>query len=151
MAAARFPGSALAQLVWPVFGGAAMLGIVIGIVTRRMGQAHVRLAITLWAQALGVLAAALLPGFGGLLLGALLVGGGFLSVVQLSLLCARELAPQHTRYMAGLLTTGYAIGQLAGPLLSSLSTLFLHHLEPALWVAGASLVWAGLLVWRRVA
>lgn len=151
MAAARFPGSALAQLVWPVFGGAAMLGIVIGIVTRRTGQAHARLAITLWAQALGVLAAALLPGFGGLLLGALLVGGGFLSVVQLSLLCARELAPQHTRYMAGLLTTGYAIGQLAGPLLSSLSTLFLHHLEPALWVAGASLVWAGLLVWRRVA
>ncbi len=62
MAAARFPGSALAQLVWPVFGGAAMLGIVIGIVTRRMGQAHVRLAITLWAQALGVLAAAFVAG-----------------------------------------------------------------------------------------
>lgn len=72
-------------------------------------------AVALWAQALGVLAAALLPGFSGLLIGALLVGGGFLCVVQLSLLCARELAPQHMRYMAGLLTTGYAVGQLAGP------------------------------------
>jgi len=51
--------------------------------------------------------------------------------------------------MAGLLTTGYAVGQLAGPMLSSLSTLFLHRLEPALWVAGASLIVAGLLVWRR--
>ena len=70
-------------------------------------------------------------------------------MVQLSLLCARELAPNHLRYMAGLLTTGYAIGQLVGPLLSFLSTALLHRLEPALWVAGVSLVWAGLLVWRR--
>ncbi|MDJ0040855.1 YbfB/YjiJ family MFS transporter [Pantoea allii] len=151
MAAARFPDSATAQFVWPVFGGAAVVGIVLGIATRRTGSSHARLAVVLWAQALGVLAAALLPGFSGLLTGALLVGGGFLCVVQLSLLCARELAPQHMRYMAGLLTTGYAIGQLAGPMLSSLSTLFLHRLEPALWVAGASLIWAGLLVWRRAA
>lgn len=149
MAAARFPGSAAAQFVWPVFGGAAVIGIVLGIATRRTGSSHARLAVALWVQALGVLAAALLPGFSGLLIGALLVGGGFLCVVQLSLLCARELAPQHMRYMAGLLTTGYAIGQLAGPMLSSLSALILHRLEPALWVAGASLIGAGLLVWRR--
>ncbi|MGX9373637.1 YbfB/YjiJ family MFS transporter [Pantoea ananatis] len=149
MAAVRFPGSAMAQFVWPIFGGAAVIGIVLGIVTRKTGSSHARLAVTLWAQALGVLAAALLPGFSGLLIGALLVGGGFLCVVQLSLLCARELAPQHMRYMAGLLTTGYAVGQLAGPMLSSLSTLFLHRLEPALWVARASLIVAGLLVWRR--
>lgn len=136
MAAVRFPGSAVAQFVWPIFGGAAVIGIVLGIVTRNSGSSHARLAVALWAQALGVLAAALLPGFSGLLIGALLVGGGFLCVVQLSFLCARELAPQHIRYMAGLLTTGYAVGQLAGPMLSSLSTLFLHRLEPALWVAG---------------
>jgi MFS family permease len=86
-----------------------------------------------------------------LLIGALLVGGGFLAVVQLSLLYARELAPQHMRYMAGMLTTGYALGQLVGPILSSLSTAWLHRLEPALWVAGAGLLVAGLLVWRRSA
>ena len=98
-----------------------------------------------------MLAAAALPGFSGLLIGALLVGGGFLAVVQLSLLYARELAPQHMRYMAGMLTTGYALGQLVGPILSSLSTAWLHRLEPALWVAGAGLLVAGLLVWRRSA
>ena len=70
----------------------------------------------------GVLAAWLLPGIGGLLTGGLLVGGGFLCAVQLSLLYGRELAPEHTRYMAGLLTTGYAIGQLVGPMTSALST-----------------------------
>ncbi|MDL4913835.1 MAG: YbfB/YjiJ family MFS transporter [Enterobacterales bacterium endosymbiont of Blomia tropicalis] len=151
MAAARFPGSLFAQFVWPVYGGAAMTGIVIAIVTRQWGSSNARLAIALWAQAAGVLAAAALPGFSGLLIGALLVGGGFLGVVQLSLLYARELAPQHMRYMAGLLTTGYALGQLAGPVLSSLSTALLHRLEPALWVAGVGLLLAGLLVWRRSA
>lgn len=149
MAAARFPDGAFAQFVWPIFGGAAIVGIALGILTRGLASTHRRLALVLWAQALGVVAAAWLPGFSGLLIGALLVGGGFLCVVQLALACARELAPQHTRYMAGLLTTGYAIGQLVGPVLSSLSTALLHRLEPALWIAGLGLAAGGLLVWRR--
>ncbi len=149
MAAARFPDSAFAQFVWPVFGGAAVIGIGLGILTRHCATSNFRLALTLWAQALGVFAADLLPGISGLALGALLVGGGFLSVVQLALQYGRELAPQHTRYMAGLLTTGYAIGQLVGPVLSALSTTLTHRLEPALYVAGVALVIAGLLVVRR--
>ncbi|RTF84375.1 YbfB/YjiJ family MFS transporter, partial [Serratia marcescens] len=50
------------------------------------------------------------------------------------------------RYMAGLLTTGYAIGQLVGPMLSALSTALTHRLEPALYVAVAALLAAGGLV-----
>lgn len=149
LAATRFPHSLVAQFVWPIFGGAAVIGIALGIVTRRLAAAHTRLALALWTQALGVFIGGLTPGIGGLLLGASLTGGGFLCVVQLTLQCGRELAPQHARYLAGLLTTGYAIGQLAGPLLSSLSSLFLHRLDPALYVAGAALLLAGGLVWRR--
>ncbi|WP_330982460.1 MULTISPECIES: YbfB/YjiJ family MFS transporter [Enterobacterales] len=84
----------------------------------------------------------------GLVIGALLVGGGFLCAVQLSLLYGRELAPQHTRYMAGLLTTGYAIGQLVGPVTSALSTWLTQRLEPALGVAAIALFIGGALVWR---
>lgn len=149
MAAARFPDSPFAQFVWPVFGGAAVIGIGLGILTRRRGSANVRLAITLWAQAAGVFCADAIPGLSGLVLGAVLVGGGFLSVVQLSLQYGRELAPRHTRYLAGLLTTCYAVGQLVGPLLSALSTSLTHRLEPALYVAGVGLLIAGALVWRR--
>lgn len=69
-------------------------------------------------------------------------------MVQLTLLVARELAPRHNRYMAGLLTTGYAIGQLVGPVFSALSTALSGRLEPALYLAGAGLLLAGLLVWR---
>ena len=72
-------------------------------------------------------------------------------MVQLSLQYSRELAPQHARYLAGLLTTGYAIGQLGGPLLSWLASLIWQRLDPALWVAGVGLVLAGALVLRRPA
>lgn len=146
MAAARFPGSLFAQFVWPIFGGAAVLGIVIGILTRHKLTTQSRLAITLWVQALGVLCAEVVPGVTGLILGALFTGGGFLSVVQLSIQHGRELAPQHARYMAGLLTTGYAIGQLVGPMLSAVSTALTQRLEPALYVAVLGLVIAGWLV-----
>ena len=102
-------------------------------------------------QGVGVFAAWLMPGISGLITGALLVGGGFLCAVQLSLLYGRELAPNHTRYMAGLLTTGYAIGQLVGPVTSAISTWFTHRLEPALGLAGLALFIGGALVWNRQA
>ncbi|MGE4876772.1 YbfB/YjiJ family MFS transporter [Yersinia enterocolitica] len=146
MATARFPESLFAQFVWPVFGGAAVIGITLGILTRHCLTSQTRLALTLWVQALGVLCAEVMPGVSGLVLGALLTGGGFLSVVQLSLQHGRELAPEHTRYMAGLLTTGYAIGQLVGPILSAISTALTHRLEPALYVAIVALIIAGALV-----
>lgn len=150
MATARFPDSLFAQFVWPVFGGAAVIGIIIGILTRHSLSTQNRLAMTLWIQALGVLCAEIIPGVNGLALGALLTGGGFLCVVQLALQYGRELAPNHGRYMAGLLTTGYAIGQLVGPMLSALSTALTHRLEPALYVAVVALfVAGGLVVGRR--
>ena len=145
------PGSLFAQFVWPIFGAASVVGIAISIALRHTSSANRRLAIVLWLQGIGVLAAWLLPGIGGLLTGGLLVGGGFLCAVQLSLLYGRELAPDHTRYMAGLLTTGYAIGQLIGPVTSALSTWLTHRLEPALGLAGIALFAGGALVWNRQA
>jgi len=151
MAALRFPGSAFAQFVWPVFGFASVLGIALSIALRHVSTSHRRLAVVLWLQAVGVIAAWLMPGMAGLVTGALLVGGGFLCAVQLSLLYGRELAPNHTRYMAGLLTTGYAVGQLIGPMTSALSSWLTHQLEPALGLAGIALFIAGGLVWQRQA
>lgn len=151
MAVARFPDSVFAQFIWPIFGGTAVLGVAAGILLRRFGTSNMRLAFNLWAQALGVFCAAAVPGVSGLAIGSVLMGIGFLSLVSLSLQYAREMAPQHLRYMAGLLTTGYAVGQLVGPLVSALSTTLTHRLEPALYIAGTALLVAGLLVWRRAA
>src|SRR5690606_18551445 len=62
MAAQRFPGSLFAQFVWPVFGAAAIIGIALGIALRHCMQSNQRLALVLWLQGIGVLAAAVLPG-----------------------------------------------------------------------------------------
>lgn len=148
MASQRFPDSLFAQFIWPVFGLAGVTGIALSIATRRLAHTHQRLAVVLWLQGAGVMAAWLLPGISGLVGGALLVGGGFLAAVQLSLLYGRELAPHHARYMAGLLTTGYAIGQLLGPMTSALSTWLTQRLEPALGIAAVALLIGGALVWR---
>lgn len=149
MAAQRFPESLFAQFVWPVFGAAAVVGIALSILLRGIGYSHQRLAVVLWLQGVGVLAAWLMPGMSGLVTGALLCGGGFLCAVQLSLLYGRELAPNHARYMAGLLTTGYAVGQLVGPVTSALSTWLTQRIEPALGVAALALLIGGVLVWKR--
>jgi MFS family permease len=148
MASQRFPDSLFAQFIWPVFGVAGATGIALSIAMRGVGHSYQRLAIVLWLQGAGVLAAWLLPGMSGLVGGALLVGGGFLAAVQLSLLYGRELAPHHARYMAGLLTTGYAVGQLVGPMTSALSTWLTQRLEPALGIAAIALLVGGALVWR---
>lgn len=74
---------------------------------------------------------------------------GLMCAVQLSMQLGRELAPEHNRFMAGLLTTCYAIGQLIGPMLSFISTTFTGKLEPALYSAFIALCVAGGLVYRR--
>ncbi|OKP04797.1 YbfB/YjiJ family MFS transporter [Xenorhabdus eapokensis] len=149
MATERFPDSLFAQFVWPIFGGASVIGIMLGILLRHVATSQIRLAVTLWLQALGILIAEILPDIGGLMIGALLIGGGFMCVVQLALQYGRELAPDHARYMAGLLTTGYALGQLVGPMLSATSTWLTGKLEPALYIAFIGLLIAGLLVFYR--
>ncbi|WP_340615570.1 YbfB/YjiJ family MFS transporter [Xenorhabdus entomophaga] len=149
MASERFPGSLFAQFVWPIFGGASVIGIMLGILLRNVSTPQIRLAVSLWLQALGILIAEMLPDLAGLMIGALLIGGGFMCVVQLALQYGRELAPNHARYMAGLLTTGYALGQLVGPVLSAVSTWLTGKLEPALYISFIGLVIAGLLVFNR--
>ncbi|WP_410014318.1 YbfB/YjiJ family MFS transporter [Sodalis sp. RH24] len=149
MAAARFPGSETGHWIWPVFGAASMAGIGVGILTRHRLRAGQRLALTLWAQTLGVGLMIAMPGVAGLMAGAVLTGGGFLSVVQLTLVCSRRQAPDHMRFMTGLLTCGYAVGQLIGPMLSALASSLTGRLEPALMTAVAALALAGALAWRQ--
>lgn len=146
MAVQRFPDSLFTQFVWPIFGAMSVGGILMGILTRHWLTTAKRLALVLWLQALGILAVLLVPSIGGLILGAVLVGGGFLSIVQLALQYGRERAPAHSRYLAGLLTTAYAVGQLVGPMLSATSSALTGGLTPALGVAFLGLLVAGVLV-----
>ncbi|MFB4392204.1 MULTISPECIES: MFS transporter [unclassified Pseudomonas] len=144
MANHQFQGQWQADLFWPAFGMAAALGVLL-VSLRKPGHTSTWLTATLWLQGLGVLAC-LMGGGLGLTLGVLLCGAPFLACMQLVMQRSRELAPHAAQRNAGLLTACFAIGQLSGPLLATLSNHFAGGLQPALVLAASGLGIAGVLV-----
>ncbi|BBP84380.1 MFS transporter [Pseudomonas sp. Pc102] len=146
MAAAQFRGQWLADLFWPAFGLIATLGVLL-VSLRRPGTGSTGrwLVGALWLQAFGVLAC-LFPGMTGLALGVIFCGGPFLASMLLVMQRAREIDPQGHARNVGLLTAGFALGQLGGPLLAALSSHFSGGLRPALLLAAGALLLAGGLM-----
>ncbi|NUU36412.1 MFS transporter [Pseudomonas sp. C2B4] len=146
MANTQFHGQWQADLFWPCFGLAAATGVVL-VSLRRQGADTTRqwLTATLWMQAAGVFAC-LLGNAAGLALGVILCGTPFLACMQLVMQRSREIAPHASQRNAGLLTACFAVGQLSGPLLASLSSHFSGGLQPALLIAGVGLLIAGSLL-----
>ncbi|NMZ90284.1 MFS transporter [Pseudomonas panacis] len=150
MASAQFKGAWQADLFWPCFGLAAAIGVVVASLRPKDPDTTRRwLMTTLWLQAAGVFACLLGNGW-GLALGVLLCGGPFLACMQLVMARLRDVAPHGYQRSTGLLTASFAIGQLSGPLLASVSSHLSGGLQPALVIAGAGLsVAGGVLVSRR--
>ncbi|NWC45310.1 MFS transporter [Pseudomonas edaphica] len=149
MASAQFHGAWQADLFWPCFGLAAALGVVVASLRRKDPNTTRRwLMTTLWLQAAGVFACLLGNGW-GLALGVLLCGAPFLACMQLVMARLREVAPHGYQRSTGLLTASFAIGQLCGPLLASVSSHLSGGLQPALVIAGCGLVVAGAVLVNR--
>lgn len=150
MASAQFKGAWQADLFWPCFGLAAALGVVVASLRRKDPNTTRRwLMTTLWLQAAGVFACLLGNGW-GLALGVLLCGAPFLACMQLVMARLREVAPHGYQRSTGLLTASFAIGQLCGPLLASVSSHVSGGLQPALIIAGCGLVVAGAVLVNRL-
>lgn len=146
MANAQFKGAWQADLFWPCFGLAAALGVVVASLRRKDPDTTRRwLMATLWLQAAGVFAC-LLGNARGLALGVLLCGAPFLACMQLVMTRLRDIAPHGYQRSTGLLTASFAIGQLSGPLLASVSSHLSGGLHPALVIAGCGLLVAGVLL-----
>ncbi len=149
MASAQFKGAWQADLFWPCFGLAAAIGVGVASLRRKDPQTTRRwLMTTLWLQAAGVFAC-LLGNSWGLALGVLLCGAPFLACMQLVMARLRDVAPHGYQRSTGVLTASFAIGQLGGPLLASVSSHLNGDLKPALMIAGAGLLVAGFLEWGR--
>mgnify|MGYP002719736929 FL=1 len=69
--------------------------------------------------------------------------------MQLVMARLREVAPHGYQRSTGLLTASFAIGQLCGPLLASVSSHLSGGLQPALVIAGCGLVVAGAVLVNR--
>ncbi|MBL8013762.1 MAG: YbfB/YjiJ family MFS transporter [Candidatus Omnitrophica bacterium] len=146
LAVDKFPGSLIADIFWPLFGFAVIIGMAILARQKNIKRPQKGLAITFCIQGLGILSSIFLPGITGLFAGALLVGGTFMAIMQLMLQLGVSLAPRHIRTLTGLLTIGFAIGQFIGPLLSAASTHYLSSMTPALCIAALGSLMASILI-----
>lgn len=141
-----FPDGNLAAFFWPLFGLSAVAGVVIVILFSSRFSTQPSLTTVMIMQGVGVASAVLVPGAPGLILSTILTGLGFLSIMQLTMRLAREISPGSLAKNVGLLTSGYATGQLVGPLVSSASVTLFHSLDEAILLAAVCLIGGGFAI-----
>ena len=104
--------------IWLAVGLAAMPSIPAwGWAERRFGVLPAY-ALACLAAAVGVAAGGLWNAPAGAMLSAVLLGGTFMGVTALGFTAARALAPEQGRRSSALMTAGFGVGQIAGPLVA---------------------------------
>jgi len=143
----------LFSLAWPVFGVAAALST---IATSRIWLRTDRLRV--WAVSHLLMAAGVaLPSLWltplTIAIAALLVGSTFMVVMMIAMQEAQARAPDRPAALLGLLTAAFAVGQLAGPVVSgALDLLPIGHrtaLDYALQLAAFALAVSAAYLWSH--
>ena len=98
---------------WPVFGVAAAASTYVA--GSFSNQRTVWIVATM-VMALGVALPLVLPGFPGILLAAILVGGTFMVITMAGMQEARRVAAERARPLMAAMTSAFAFGQIVGPL-----------------------------------
>lgn len=107
-------------LVWPVFGLAAALStLVVAGLTRHLPPRRVWVSAQ-WVLAAGVAAPLFAVNVITLAIAALCVGGSFMVITMAGIKEALRLGGAEAPRAVGLMTSGFAIGQITGPLMVSL-------------------------------
>lgn len=141
-------------LAWPVFGAtSAASALLAGWALRH----YTRMQVWIFSQVLmgvGVLLPSLWLNMGTITLAALFVGGTFVVVTLAGVQEARALAPGNPTALVSRMTAAFALGQLAGPIVSTLLT-YMHipvamALDVALQIAAAGLLLSAAWLWRYV-
>lgn len=138
---------------WPVFGvTAAISTILAGAFLHQMPRLTV-MSRCYFVMAVGAALPAFVPSLPSLLVSAVCVGGTFMVITMAGFQEARVRGGANPTRLMGLMTSAFAIGQIAGPLFSALlahSTLFDEQmsLRAGLWFAGAVLVAGGIWLQR---
>jgi MFS family permease len=149
LARQAIPDPAAFGWAWPVFGAAAAASTLAA--SRWLG--HVRPS-NVWVagqlvMAVGVVAPALFPTLGSIVVSALCVGGTFMVVTMAGIQHARVVAGAAAPRLVAAMTAAFATGQFAGPLALHASAGHDAMLAPSL-VASAVLVASSLaLAWQR--
>jgi MFS family permease len=139
-------------LAWPVFGAAAAFSTVL--VAWRLARAN---RLSVWAaahvlMAIGVLLPAVWTSLASVTLAALLVGGTFMVITMVGMQEGRARADGQATRVLGRMTAGFALGQLAGPLVSAgigrMTASEAGALKLALALSAFGLLASAVYLWR---
>jgi len=106
---------------WPVFGTAAALSTLAAAAGSRFVGNRRLWAVSHLVMALGVAAPLGWPTIGGVLVAAFLVGGTFMVITMTGMLEAQIVGGPRATSLMAVMTVAFATGQIAGPLLVSLT------------------------------
>ena len=137
-------------LIWPFFGLAAALSVVLSQGLQRHYKNFSLLGVWRASQiimAVGTLLPALWQSLAGLMLSALMVGGTFMVVTMAGLQVAASQVTHYPKYnLSALMTASFAFGQLIGPLTALVATgkniwLALLPVSAIVLLIGVALLW----------
>jgi predicted MFS family arabinose efflux permease len=128
---------ALEAVVWLVVGLAAAPSTAVwGRIAARTGPLRAY-AVACLLEAIGIAAGGLWSTPTAALLSAFLLGGTFMGITALGFAAARALGPQHQRRSFALITAGFGLGQIAGPIMAGILLDRTHSFAaPSLRAAG---------------
>ena len=106
--------------VWAVFGLGAIPSCLLWHRVQRRWGTRIALGSNLAVQGVGVLLPVLSRSPAAFLLSAVLVGGTFMGTATIAMSAARVVAAQLSFNILAVMTAGYGIGQILGPLMSDL-------------------------------
>jgi predicted MFS family arabinose efflux permease len=129
---------------WPVFGIAAAVSTILVTTLFRSTTPRKVAAASLLVMAVGVAAPAIDKRLGALLASALCVGGTFMVMTMAGVQEARRISTGDPTKLISALTAAFAVGQLAGPILVSMSHSATNGLMLASSLAAALLVGSAL-------
>ena len=137
-------------LIWPFFGLAAALSVVLSQGLQRRYNNVSLLGVWRVSQiimAVGTLLPAVWQSLAGLMLSALMVGGTFMVVTMAGLQVAASQVTHYPKYnLSALMTASFAFGQLIGPLTALIATgkniwLALLPVSAIVLLIGVALLW----------
>jgi MFS family permease len=139
---------------WPLFGmAAASATVAVSSALKKASRLHVWAASHL-LMAAGVLMPIVWPSLGGIAIAALLVGGTFMVITMIAMQEARARAEGKATVVLARMTAGFALGQLAGPVVSAalgyIATDHSKALSYALWLSASGLILSAFYLWREV-
>ena len=146
MARESFPDPAVYGWSWPIFGAAAAASTFLAARLRRQASERAVWIAGHFVMAAGVAIPAAVHTFVGTVVSALLVGGTFMVVTMVGMQEARRVAGAQARPLMAAMTSAFAAGQIAGPLVVSWVASRGGSYSHTLLVAAAALVASALLL-----